>query len=42
MYDKFMLYMPGNGSNFGKKDLKEMLEDFYGERMYKIHKKFPK
>ena len=37
-----MLYMPGNGSNFGKKDLKEMLEDFYGERMYKIHKKFPK
>jgi hypothetical protein len=27
---------------FRKKDAREMLEDIYGERMYKIHKKFPK
>ena len=27
---------------FDKKDTKELLEDFYGERMHKIHKKFPK
>ena len=25
-----------------KKDLKDLLEDFYGERMFKIHSSFPK
>lgn len=32
----------GEPIKFGKKDVHEMLEDFYGERMFKIHKKFPK
>lgn len=32
----------GDVIKFGKKDVHEMLEDFYGERMFKIHKKFPK
>jgi hypothetical protein len=32
----------GEIKKFGKKDVHEMLEDFYGERMFKIHKKFPK
>ena len=39
---KFLQDSRGQKIKLQKKDLKDLLEDFYGERMFKIHSTFPK
>lgn len=39
---KFLQDGRGKKIKLQKKDLKDLLEDFYGERMFKIHSTFPK
>lgn len=39
---KFLQDSRGQRVKLQKKDLRDLLEDFYGERMFKIHSTFPK